>query len=833
MTTIVTQHPASVDAYLRHGMRLIAIPPFSKGPTHKGWNQRDALLTDHALLPPGWNMGLAHAYSGTMAVDVDDWNRAAAELAMRGISLQQLYDAPDAVTIDSGRAGHGKLIYRMPFGLALPSHKWMDTDANGKRYNYLDFRCGTANGLTVQDVLPPSIHPMTGRPYQWAGGGHWTRLPQIPDVLLALWVGELARAQQPATSDADPISSDWAEVRSALAFISPDCSREEWVMVGMALHFAGTANNELPLAAQMWDQWSAASATKYPGPKEMETQWRSFRTDKATKVKLGSLYHLATRGGWTRPPPDTTGMFAQVEMDAPKVVATALKPPPPELDFDLMPPVLARAAQDIGAAVGCDPLVPLFAGLAAISGAVDARTRLELRPGFKVPPVLWTMTIGDPADKKSPGSAPMFDVLTEIEREDRPRYQQAMQVYEALEARHEASKKSYLDAAKNPETMLAGELPQGYGDAPKMPVPLRLVVQDVTSQKLVRVCADTPRGVLCYLDEMNSWAGKLADPRGGEQVSTWTTAFESRYYKMDRVGAGEIEADNFAVSMYGNIQPRVFSAHVRKLSEDGLLQRFIPVVLRGHMTRLGTPSIDRKASKAAFDMAIRSVYGLPAMTYTLGEAGEAAYVEFQRWYHQRLNDERLLKANDVYLQAFGKIEGLVGRMILLHHLMVNPFSMQVSAETVERVVEMAKSYIIPSMRYTYNGDLAGASSFDQWMMEHVIQYADTDTISIGSIKGAARRQLEDQHARTQTDMIVAAMYPLEKAGWVARIDDGSSEHRGQGEWAINPSLREQFAKHRLDIIGAKQRMMDYVYRDAEKRKPKVHGHAELLTGTEG
>ncbi len=151
-------HPASVDAYIRHGWSLVPIPPGTKGPTTKGWNRKDHALTSQASLPPGHGIGLAHAYSGTMALDIDDWDRASFELMLRGINLQALYDAPDAVIVDSGRQGHGKLLYTMPFGLVLPSKKL--TSESGV---FMELRCGTTNGLTAQDVLPPSIHPVTQR----------------------------------------------------------------------------------------------------------------------------------------------------------------------------------------------------------------------------------------------------------------------------------------------------------------------------------------------------------------------------------------------------------------------------------------------------------------------------------------------------------------------------------------------------------------------------------------------------------------------------------------------------------------------------------------------
>lgn len=113
----VQQHPASVDAYIRQGWSLVPIPPGTKGPRSPGWNQRTSALKSQGDLPQGYGIGLAHAYSGTMALDIDYWDRAQAEMVKYGMDLTTMYSAPDAVIVDSGRAGHGKLLYAMPPGL--------------------------------------------------------------------------------------------------------------------------------------------------------------------------------------------------------------------------------------------------------------------------------------------------------------------------------------------------------------------------------------------------------------------------------------------------------------------------------------------------------------------------------------------------------------------------------------------------------------------------------------------------------------------------------------------------------------------------------------------
>lgn len=820
------QHPASVDAYIRHGWSLVPIPPGTKGPATDGWNRREQALMSSQSLPSGWGIGLAHAYSGTMALDIDSWDRAAFQLMLQGVDLQALYDAPDAVIIDSGRQGHGKLLYKMPEGLVLPQKKLI-VKIDGKDLNYLDFRCGTANGLTVQDVLPPSIHPDTHQPYRWAGRGHWMRLPVIPDALLNVWQGLIGTDTPNNTTPMSAEQVSWEQIISALECISADLSRAEWVQVGMALHYAGAVTGQMEYAFKLWDAWSARSLGKYPGTASLTTQWKSFRTDKGVAVTLGTLFHLARESGWVSPVPDVAGLFP--DMIKPAVFTAALRPEPPNLNLDLFPEILARRAQEISDGVGCDPLVPLFAGLGAVCGAIDARTRLELMPDFQVPPVLWLMTIGEPADKKTPGSAPMFGVLREIEAEDRPRYAKERIDYEVAQARYETAKKQMIEHMQTPESLLENTVVPAIPPEPAVPVATKLIVQDITSQKLVRQCADRPRGLLCYLDEMAAWAEKVSDTRSGEDRSAWTVAYEARWYEMDRVGAGTISASNFALSIFGNIQPQVMQTYAAQLSKDGLLQRFIPVVLRPKFTRLGHPVPECMTSKSAYDQMVRVVYGLPPVTYHLSPEALTIYREFQAWYEQAKHDERITGALPTYMTAFGKIEGLAGRVALVWHCVETPYSMQVSGTLMTRVITFMKDYVIPTLRYVHQPE--SGDSFDKWLADHVIFHCDIVSHSLADLKHSSRVQLKHLNTWQQDQAVIGAMMLMEEAGWVVRVDDGSMEHRHMAQWAVNPGLKDQFTEYRREVVEAKQRLSDSFYRRTNVKPKPVKGN-ELLYGTD-
>ena len=810
----VQQHPASVDAYIRHGWSLVPIPSGTKGPRTPGWNKKESAIKSQTEVPTGFGIGLAHAYSGTMAFDIDNWDITVAQ----GIDLKSLYDAPDAVIIDSGRQGHGKLLYKMPFGLALPSKKIIIGGIT-----IYELRCATANGLTVQDVLPPSIHPDTRQPYRWAGRGHWERLPTIPQMLLDLWQGFLEKEKDRNLSTGDALNASWEEIRSALEHIDPDCSREEWVQVGMALKWAGEQTGEVDQALSIWHDWSKP-ALKYLGEREIVTQWSSFKNDKFNAVKLGTLFHLAKQHGWSRAMPDISDLFKSIESAPipPVDVMAGLKPPAPEIDLSLWPSVLATRAMQMSESVGCDPLVPLFAGLSAVCGVVDARIRLELMPGFQVPPVLWLMTIGDPADKKSPGSRPMLSVLKTIETEDLPRYKKDLLTWEGKEAAHEAAHKAYLAHMSSSEGMLDPSSAPMVQDLPEKPAPLKITVSDITSQKLVRHASERPRGLLCYLDEMNSWVKKLTDKTSGEDRSTWVVSYESETYDMDRVGSGSIHCENLAISIYGNIQPRVYKDNLASLTADGLLQRFIPAILRGDKTRLGEPIPEFMTNKAQWEQMLRLVYALPAQTYKLSPDAHKVFREFQRWYESAKRDERTLSSPEAFMTAFGKIEGTAGRLILVLHLMERPFDLLVQPDVVERVIRIVKEYVIPAFRYSL-GEVGGVNSFDAWVADYVIQHADKATLTMSEIKRSARRQVEHVSPWQADQMVINAMTLLEQSTWVVRMDDGTKEHQHIAQWGINPQLMELFKGHRKAVLDAKQRQLDEIYKSAPYARKRVAG----------
>lgn len=286
---------------LKSGLVLVPIPLGQKSPSTTNWNLRHCCISDLSAAGSlvGSNVGLAHAYctpSPTCAIDIDQYKHAKAWLATHGVDLDSLLYANDAVVIWSGKRYSLKLIYRLPLGLpVLESKKINGTD----RKSILEFRCGTKDQKTVQDVLPPSIHP-DGYQYQWMGMGSPLSLQVIPPSLLKVWGLLIANASRVAqrqfgAAAANPrpeTPRQIALVTDALNHINADCPYETWRNVVWSVQSTGWKRAEAIAQA-----WSSSALDRY----DDDAFWlvaNSYMPNHANPISLGTVYHHARAGGW-------------------------------------------------------------------------------------------------------------------------------------------------------------------------------------------------------------------------------------------------------------------------------------------------------------------------------------------------------------------------------------------------------------------------------------------------------------------------------------------------------------------------------------------------------
>lgn len=203
----------------RYGIAVVKIEPGTKGPRGKGWNQPGGYFTDSKDAEiffsenPNWNMGAVLGPSGLCSIDVDNVEYTTIVLDHYGIDIHALAESCPTIV---GNPARFRVMFHQPDGVQLERKAltWPNPDdPDGSKHSDLIRRAVAAknDGNTaeaerlraeaklyarvtvaefragmVQDVLPPSMHPGTGRPYEWRTkpNGHF---PDLDARLLDLW----------------------------------------------------------------------------------------------------------------------------------------------------------------------------------------------------------------------------------------------------------------------------------------------------------------------------------------------------------------------------------------------------------------------------------------------------------------------------------------------------------------------------------------------------------------------------------------------------------------------------------------------------------------------
>jgi hypothetical protein len=82
-------------------------------------------------------------------------------------------------------------------------------------------------------------------------------------------------------------------LQAIVRHIDPDSGYDDWLHVGMALHFETEGSDE---GLAQFDTWSSTGA-KYRGAKETEAKWRSFRSDPERAYTIRTLIWMAEQEG--------------------------------------------------------------------------------------------------------------------------------------------------------------------------------------------------------------------------------------------------------------------------------------------------------------------------------------------------------------------------------------------------------------------------------------------------------------------------------------------------------------------------------------------------------
>jgi hypothetical protein len=182
MSELAATVPEAAHQWNALGYRLAAWPAADgKAPRQRGWG---ATGTDPDRIGSEHNIGVLHGLSGTCALDLDDLPRSIAVLEFVGLDLDALQKS---TTTWRGKPERLKLLFRAP-NPALGVRKLkVFLDPQREPVTVLELR-GAELGKQAQDVLPPSRHPDTGKPYELLSPlRSQADLPKLPRPLIEIW----------------------------------------------------------------------------------------------------------------------------------------------------------------------------------------------------------------------------------------------------------------------------------------------------------------------------------------------------------------------------------------------------------------------------------------------------------------------------------------------------------------------------------------------------------------------------------------------------------------------------------------------------------------------
>lgn len=425
--------------------------------------------------------------------------------------------------------------------------------------------------------------------------------------------------------------------------------------------------------------------------------------------------------------------------------------------IDTLPPVLAAFVSSRAKAIGCDPAALAMCALSALSVAIDGRARLRMKrhDTWSVPPALWVALIGPSSARKTPA---------------------VNAAWQPLQRRQGARLAAYTSAHAHWKA-----LPKDERGDPPIPPP-RYVTHDGTMEALQGILASQDIGLGVIRDELAGFIGAMDKYSGGKGGAAdrafFLQAFDGGAHVVDRVGRGTVAINNLLLTICGGIQPDRL-ASFGDLTDDGLWQRFIPVVMAPGALGEDVPDGD---AEQAYDELVGAVMGYPTIAAQLGEEAMAERQAVER----RLFDMEQVEAlGGPFTSFLGKLHGIWGRLALvLHAASQSGMAGVVSGVTARNATRLLFDFILPSAARVYiaMGGSTGRGEPTKDIAGYILTkklerlVASDLTRNIRCARGLGLAEIQK------------LVSPLVAGGWLAPEKD----HQGNNTWLVNPSVHEKF-----------------------------------------
>ena len=330
--------------------------------------------------------------------------------------------------------------------------------------------------------------------------------------------------------------------------------------------------------------------------------------------------------------------------------------------------------------------------------------------------------------------------------------------------------------------------------------PTRYLFNDITTEKLGEILARQDRGALVEADEVSGWIGAMDKYNGGGRGSAadrafWLQAYNGGYKTIDRLGRGEIFISNLCVSFLGGIQPARLT-ELGNLTSDGLLQRFLPVMMgRGQFPE----EVEDEFAQAGYENLVSHLAQSKATTVAASGGALEAFDAFQRYIYDL---EQMEALGDGFRSFAGKLTGMQGSLALTLQMMHGGDGYtEVGAEAAQAATRILTEFVIPHGLEFYSvsqgkGDWSALRALASYVLtSDKDRFTAADfTRDVYALRGSSVFEMQQ------------AVSPLIAGGWLSE-DQKSIPTRA---WFVVGGLRETLSDRRESEIAARSRAVSHL-----------------------
>jgi len=437
-----------------------------------------------------------------------------------------------------------------------------------------------------------------------------------------------------------------------------------------------------------------------------------------------------------------------------------------------------------------------FVSLALLctASAIIGNTRWAVPwDGWKEPPILWGMLIGDPSSGKSPALDAILDPVKEIDNAlsaeyltKRKKWADEDEVAKVHHANWKVEVKAKIGDGKDPPAK-----PRNAEAGPP-PVRDRIRVTDTTTEKAADLMSNVWRGLLLSRDELSGWLGSMDRYNGGGDRPFWLEAFGGRSFMVDRKNCPEpVIVDHLSIAILGGTQPDKLDSLLLNSDDDGLLARFLTVYpaqvpLSRPMVRLDTA------------IALRAMERLRALEPTIDDQGAKRPVFLQldleaqdslQAFRQKCRDWEQ-DASGLMKSHIGKLPGIAVRVATVLALLDYAIDSAPAVHTINAIhLGRACSYVGEHLRkHAHRAYGAASMPPEVRAASRIGELIKGESMLEISTRDIQRRGLAGLQSANE---ISPAFAVLQDAGWIALIPP-SGPGRPPKKYAVNPLLETAF-----------------------------------------